>query len=350
MVDPATALGIATAGVILFLLPAMCLFFGGLPPRRDTVWLAAIAIASVAMATVEWMLLGQPPALALFQGTLAAVAVLTVASIGIRAGRRPLLAVILGLWLVVVVVPLGFALFDIEHGLIAAGIGTLDFAGACVLGVIPGTAAIAMALALRWTRSPAIDLPRRPRWLLLLCAVLGALGFLAVAVGAELVIDETTTVLVVNTLLGLTGGAIGWTAAQVANVHRASIAGAVAGAFAGIMVVLPASPWLEPVAVLVLAVIAAILGHITAIAFRRRDEKRAWASLIGICLAPAAVGIIAAGIVATGPGLLYSGHADLAEAQLQGLAVVLVASFAATLAIAWSVYAIGDRVVSASRR
>lgn len=350
MIDPATAVGLATAGVILFLCPAMALFFGGLPTRRDAAWLGAFALASVAVATGEWMLLGQPPALALLQGALAAAAVLTVASIGIRAGRRPLLAVILGLWLVAVVVPLGFALFDVEDGWIAAGIGTLDFAGACVLGVIPGTAAIAMALALRWTRAPVIDQPRRPWWLFLCCAIAGVLGFLAVAVGAELVIDETTMVLVVNTLLGVTGGIIGWTAAQVANVHRASVAGVVAGAFAGILVVLPASPWLEPVAVLVLAVIASIVGHITAIAFRRRDEKRAWASLIGICLVPAAIGMIAAGIVANGQGLLYSGHADLAEAQLQGLAIVLVVSFAATLAIAWPAYAIGGRIVSAVRR
>lgn len=349
MHDPAAALGIATVGVVLFLWPAVALFFGGIPGRREALWLGLIAAASGAIAIGEWMLLGEPPAIALFQGTIAVVAVLTIAAVGLRAGRPTTLAVLLGLWLVAVVVPLGYALFDIVDGPIAAGLGTLDFAGACVLGAIPGTAALAVALVHRRAGLAVATPPRRPRWLLALCALAGILGFVAIGVGAELVIDETTLRLITNALLAALGGAVGWTAAQVANVHRASAAGVVAGAIAGSMVVLPASPWLQPVAVLVLAAIAAVLGHLTTIALKSRPMKAAWAPVAGIGLVPASLGMVGAGIVADGPGLLYSGHSDLVEAQLQGLGVVLVLSFLAMLVLAATVYGIAAKLSRARR-
>lgn len=343
MDDPASAVGIATAVVVIFLGPALALFFGGIPSRTDAIWLGSASAATIAVATGEWMLLGQPAPIALFQASVASVALLTVASIGIRAGRRTSLGVALGIWLVAVVVPLGSALFDIEHGPIAVGLGTLDFAGACTLGLIPGTAAIAIALVHRWSDLAIVEPPRRPPGLFVYCAIASVLGFTAVSVGAELIIDDTTTVLVVNAVLAAVGGAMGWTVAQIANVHRATAGGVVAGILAGSVVILAASPWLEPVAVIVLALIASATGHLTTIAFRSRASKQAWAALIGICLIPAVIGLVAAGIVAAGPGLLYSGHADLAESQLQGLGVTLVVSFVMTLAIAAVVYGVGGR-------
>jgi len=341
MNDPGVALGIATTGVVVLLCPALALFFGGLPSRRDAIWLAATGVVAVLLGAGEWMLLGQLPVVALFQGSLAAAAVLTIGSVGFRAGHHRSTVVLLGGWLVVVVVPLGFALFDIERGPLAAGIGTLDFAGACALGVIPGTAAVAVAIIHRLAGQSVPGLPHRSAWLLVCCGVAGILGFVAVGVGAELVIDETTLRVLGNAGLAAGGGAIGWVGAQVANIHRANAAGVVAGLLAGSVVVLPASPWLQPVAVVVLAVIASILGHITTIALRSRAVTEAWSSLVGILLVPASIGMIGAGVVAAGPGLLYSGHTDLAESQLQGLGIVLVASFGAMLTLGAIVHLIG---------
>ena len=351
MNDPGGALGIATIGVVVFLCPALALFFGGLPSRTDGFWLSGAGTGAVLLATGEWMALGQPLAIALFQGSLGAAAVLTIASVGFRAGRHRSMVALLGAWLVVVVVPLGFSLFDIEKGPLVANLGTLDFAGACALGVIPGTAALAVAIIHRWFGVVVPGPPRRPVWLLLCCGFAGVLGFVAVGVGAELVIDETTVRVLANAVIAAAGGAVGWVAAQVANIHRANAAGVVAGVFAGSVVVLPASPWLQPVAVLVLAVIASVLGHITTIALRSRSYKEAWSSLVGILLVPASVGMIGAGIVAAGPGLLYSGHTDLAQSQLQGLALVLVASFVSMLGIAAVTYGVGRAArVRASRQ
>lgn len=350
MDDPAAALSLATVGIVVLLGPALALFFGGIPSRAIAPWLAAIAAASAVIATIEWMLFNHSPAVAVFQGALAAVATLTVASVGLRAGHPARLAVALGAWLVAVLVPLGYSLFDIDNGPIVRVIGTLDFAGACVIAVVPGTAAIALALAHRWFGVAVVEPPRRPAWLLACCAVAAAVGLVAVSIGAELVLDATTAVLLANAAVAAVGGAIGWTAAQIANTHTISVDGVVSGVLAGSVVVLPASPWLQPVAVLVLSVIAAALGHVTTMAFRSRSSKEAWAPLIGVLLVPGSVGMVGAGIVAAGPGLLYSGHADLAEAQLQGLGLVLAVSFIAMLAVASIVFAVARRRVSAARR
>jgi len=345
MDDAAAASGIATVGVVLFLAPALALFFGGIPSRDAARWLAAIAVLAVLVATGEWMLLGQPPMLALFQGSVSAVPVLVIAAIGLREGRRASLSVFLAIWLVAVVVPFSFSLFDVANGPLIVNLGTLDFAGACALGVIPGTAAIALALVPRRGGVAIETPPRRPWWVFLWSMAGGILGFVAVAIGAELVIDETTGVLVVNALLAAGGGVVGWTAAQIATVHRASRAGATAGVFAGSIVVLPASPWLQPVAVIVLAVIAGLRGHLSTIAMRS-TRVRAWSAVVGVCLVPACVGMVGAGIVAAGPGLLYSGHTELAVSQLQGLALVAIASLVIASAIAGMIYLVGniDRV------
>ena len=350
MDDPAATLSLATVAIVVLLGPAFTLFFGGIPSRTNAPWLAAIAATSTVIATIEWMLFNQTPAVAVFQGALAAAATVTLSSVGLRAGHRAPLTIALGVWLVAVLVPLGYSLFDIDNGPIVRAIGTLDFAGACVIAVVPGTAAIALALAHRWFGVSVVETPRRPAWLLVCCAIAAVLGLVAVSVGAELVLDQTTLVLLVNAVVAAVGGAIGWTAAQIAKTHTVTVDGVVSGVLAGSVVVLPASPWLQPIAVLVLSVIAAAVGHVTTMAFRTRSSKEAWAPLIGVLLIPGSVGMVSAGIVAAGPGLLYSGHADLAEAQVQGLGLVLAVSFVSMLAVATIVLAIARRRVSAARR
>lgn len=348
MTDSAPLLVAAAAVVLLLLAPAVAVFFGGVPARRDSTVLGLVAAATVVVATGEWMLLGQPASIALFQGAIAAIPVMAIAAIGLHTMHRVALFVFLGLWLVAVVVPVGFAVFDIERGYLASVVGTLDFAGASVLGIVPATAAIALAV-IRPTSTAALVLSR-PRGVLAACAVACVAGFTAVSVGAQLVIDETTEGLVRNTIIAAAGGAVGWVAAQVANVHRATVAGVVAGIIAGSLSALPASPWLEPVAVGVLSAIAGLLGHLITIPVRS-TRGRPWSTIIGVCLVPASVGVVGAGIVADGQGLLYSGRSDLAEAQLRGLGIVLADSLAtAAILVLIAKGAVLAVNVSASRR
>ena len=337
---PAESLLPATLGVLLFLVPALALFFGGIPDRPTAVALVLGLLASFLVAALEWVLLGSALDVALFQAALSAAGAAVVLSVALRSARRAV-AVVAGLLLVLLVsVPLGFAVFDLVRGPIVVTLGTLDFAGVVVLALVPGSLAVAVLIVGRSWRQVGGGATRRPTALFPFVAVAAVVGCISASLGAQLLFDDLAGVLVLNGIVAALAGAVGWTITQVINVHRASWAGAVAGVLAGSIVILPASPWLNTVSVVVLALLAGILGHVSAVAVRR-GSAGVWATVIGVCLVPGTLGMIGSGIVATGAGLLFSGHIDLLQAQAGGLLVVLLYATVVSLVLAYAVRRLG---------
>jgi Amt family ammonium transporter len=327
------ALLVATLGITLFLTPALALFFGGIPDRKRGLVLLLAFPAFVALAAAEWLVLGSDLGVAVFQGSLAGAAVIMILAVGLRTGRLRGYLVFCAGWVGLVLVPVGYALFDVVRGPLVVTLGTLDFGGVSILALCTGTAAAAISMVSRGLGNAVGGLPRRTGPIFLFCALAGLIGWSAVNAGAELVIDSTTVTLVSNELWAVGAGALGWMIAQVVNVHRATVAGAVAGTFAGSIVVLTASPWFDTTAVLVLGLGAGILGHVSAVAARRTGGGM-WATLLGVCLVPGALGMLASGVVAHGRGLVFSGHVDLLASQFGGLVLVLGYSLVIALILA----------------
>lgn len=324
---------LATVGITLLLAPALALFFGGRPDRQRVRVIAVAIPATMVLDASGWMLLGADPGVAAYQGALAATAVTVILSIGLRSGSIRGYAVFCALWVILVLVPVGYALFDVVRGPLAQSLGTLDFGGASILALCTGTAAAALALISRSRGNAVGGLPQRSVLAFALSGGFALLGFVAVDVGAELVIDATTLTLAVNELWAALAGFVGWTIAQLVNVHRPTVAGLVAGMLAGSIVVLPASPWLNTTSVLVLGLIAGILGHVAAVA-ARRSGFGTWATLVGVGLVPGALGIVGAGFTARGRGFIFSGQSGLLDGQLGGLVIVVGYSFVVTTVIA----------------
>jgi ammonia channel protein AmtB len=324
---------LATIGITVLLAPSLALFFGGRPDARLRRVIAIAIPGSMLIATLGWMLLGATLGVAAFQGALAATAVAVILAVGLRTGSVRGYLLFCLLWLVLVIIPVGYSLFDVVHGPLATSLGTLDFGGVSILALCTGTAALALSLVSRRRGNAVGGPPKRSRTAFAVAGAGAVLGWLAVDIGAELVVDSTTLTLAANELWAALAGAAGWTVAQVINVHRATAAGFVAGLLAGSIVVLPASPWLDTTSVVVLGLVAGILGHVAAVA-ARRSGIGLWATLVGVCLVPGAVGLVGAGVVARGLGLVFSGHTDLLGAQLSGLTIVLAYSFTVTLLLA----------------
>ena len=336
MTGSPSSLLVATLGIALFLAPALALFFGGIPDRRRALTLALSFLGTFALATGEWLLLGSDSGVAVYQGSLAASSVVALLAVGLRLGRLRGYLAFSVVWVTLVLVPVGFSLFDVASGALAGTLGTLDFAGVGVIALCTGTAAAAISIVSRSLGNAVGGFPRRTRITFLYCAVAGVIGLLAMNVGAELEIDATTVTLVGNELFAAGAGAIGWAIAQIANVRRATVAGLVAGVFAGSIVVLPASPWFDTTTVVVLGLGAGVLGHVSSVAARTTGGGT-WATLLGVCLVPGALGMIAAGVVAHGPGLVYSGHIELLASQFSGLVLVLGYSLAISLLLALTI-------------
>jgi Amt family ammonium transporter len=285
------------------------------------------------LAAVEWLLFGSDLDVAVYQGAVAATSVVTILAVGLRLGRLRGYLVFSAVWVTVVLVPVGYSLFDVASGSLAVTLGTLDFGGVGVLALCTGTAAASISMVSRSLGNAVGGFPRRTRLTFLFCGLAGVVGLLASSIGAELDIDATTATLIGNELFAAGAGAIGWTIAQVANVRVATVAGLVAGAFAGSIVVLAASPWFDTTTVTVLGLGAGVLGHVTSVAARTTGGGT-WATLLGVCLAPGILGLLAAGIVAHGSGLVYSGHIELLVSQFGGLVLVLGYSLVISLLLA----------------
>lgn len=334
--SPAVLLA-AAAAIALLLAPALSLFFGGLDTRRYWFTLTAAGVGTIALAGTSWLIYRADPLVAAFQAIVAGAAVIAVLSIGLRAGRPRAYLVFALVWVVVVLVPVGHALFNIERGFLAARFGTLDFAGAGVLAVCAGTAALSLAIVDREPGTGIDSPPTRPLWLLVLSGLLGGAGLVALALGSELVVDATSSLILSNMVWAMGAGTVGWTAAQIVNVHRPTVAGYAAGVLAGGVAALAGAPWLSTASSIVLGVAAGIVGHVSAVAARRLGAGR-WATALGVLLVPGSLGILLLGMVARGSGLIFSGTITLLSSQVVGLAITLAYSFAASALVALVVH------------
>lgn len=335
-----TVLLFATLALTLLFAPALVIFFGGIPRRRTALVILASIPVTLVLASGEWLLLGSDLGVAIFQGAVAAASVCAVLVVGLRNGRVSGYLVFTGVWVVAVLVPVGFSAFDVRGGLLAAQVGMLDFGGASTVAICTATAALAITTISRPRGNAVGGVPRRSVAMLVFCAATGAIGWLALGTGAELVLDDTSLILVRNELLGATAGMAGWTLTQVINVRRATPAGVVAGLFAGSAVVLAALPWVSPLSAVVIGFGAGTLGHVTS-ATARSKGAGAWATLLGALGVPGALGLLATGVVAEPLGLIFSGHTELLVSQFAGVALVVAYSFVVALVLALIV----DRVL-----
>lgn len=341
-------LAAAAAAIALLLAPALGFFFAGISDWRRALIAAATAIVTIVVAGASWLAYGADPYVAFFQATIAVVAVMTILAIGLRVGRPITFVVFAPLWVLSVLVPVGYALFDIHHGLLATSIGVLDFGSASIIAVCSGTAALSFAMVGGRVSEDAYVGAARPMWLLLVCGILGAAGLVALGVGSELVFDDTTAVIVVNFAWAMAAGTIGWTAAQLVNVHRPTVAGYVAGLFAGGIVVLAGAPWLDATSSAVLGLVAGIVGHVSAV-WVRRVGAGAWATPIGVLLVPGALGVLLLGLVARGSGLVFSGRLGLLASQAVGLSLVVAYSFVVSLLLAFVAHRVVEVLAATSR-
>ncbi len=273
-------------------------------------------------AALIWTLLGWEPSVAVFQAAIAAVSMAAaVSALADRLGRG--FAVVLAAIVVTtaVTVPLAVALFDVRGGVLAGRVGTLDFAGAVVLAVVPAT--IGAVLVGGDHGGSSRQWPRKTGWV----PALGVVSaFTAALLGSELVLDDAAPRLLVGIAAGALGGAAGWALGAILLVHRLRGNDAATGVVAGAASVLAAPLWLDPVTISVIGVLSALLGRI--VAGRFGAQRAFWVGVLGV---PAVVGLVAAGVMADGRGLLASGQTGLVVAQI--VAVVASVSLAGAVAL-----------------
>lgn len=358
---------VATALVMLMLIPGLALFYGGLVRAKNMLSVMSQVLGIAAIAILTWVLwdyslaYGGGNALvgglakagfagidatstwptghsgtaipelafAAFQMSFAAItAALVIGALAerVRFSAMMLFAV---LWLTIVYAPLAHMVWASE-GLLFK-LGAIDFAGGTVVHINAGIAGL-VGVAFVGPRIGHLKEPMPPHSLALTMVGAGLLwiGWFGFNAGSALQANGLAAVALVNTLVAPAAGVLGWMGAERLVSGKASMLGGASGAVAGLVAVTPAAGASGPVGAMLLGLVASLVCYAFVGSVKNRLRLDDSLDVFGIHGLGGIVGSIATAIVAL-PALGGHGGVDYALRHQLGAQVAAVA-----VAIGWS--------------
>ncbi len=319
---------ISTA-LVLFMVPGLALFYGGLVGEKNVIAMMTESLVAIGIVTVLWVVVGyslvfgadhkgliggldhlmlrgvdarpsswdpQVPGL-LFMVYQAMFAVISPALIaGAFTGRmhfRGYLAFI-ALWSLVVYCP--FAHWVWGGGFLGSyGLGAVDFAGGAVVHETAGASALAAVLYLGRRRDE--DRPHNDPLVLLGAGILwfGWFGFNAGSAGNA---GSVATYAMVNTQLGAAAGMVVWMVVEWFHRRKPSGVGLATGAVSGLAAITPASGYVMPWAALVVGAAAGALCY-WAVQLKYRLRYDDALDVVGVHMVAGVIGLLLTGVLAT---------------------------------------------------
>jgi len=361
----ATAWILVSTALVLIMIPAVGLFYGGLVRKKNIISMIALSFVAFAIVTIQWVVCGYtlsfgqdiggfigglnflglegigmrgdgiPDVLFVAFQLVFAALTLAIATSG-AAGRMKLSAfIVFGLlWTTLVYDPLAHWAWG---GGWAAQLGALDFAGGTVVHISSGFAALALTLVIG-SRIGFKEHNIRPNNIPV--ALLGAgllwFGWLGFNGGSALAADGLASNALLVTIVAPAAGALSWMAASWIHSKPSSL-GIASGAIAGLVAITPASGFVGPLAAIVIGGCAGLLCY-GALLFRLRkgiDESLdAWAIHgVGGFWGAIATGIFCVAAIGGVDGLIY-GNASQFAIQFIDAMVAMIYAFVVTYIIA----------------
>jgi Amt family ammonium transporter len=353
----------------MFMTPGLAFFYGGLVRAKNVVGTMMQSFIALALVTVLWVLIGYtlafgPDKAGLIGGldfvglrnvgaapsayapTVPATtfmvfqlmfAIITPALIAGAFAERMKFSgylMLIGLWSILVYAPV--AHWEWGGGFLGAnGVGALDFAGGAVVHANAGAAALATAIYLGKRRGHGSEdmSPHNVPFVLLGAGILwfGWFGFNA---GSALSSGALASSAFVNTQLGAAAAVFGWIIPQRIRTGHVTTIGVATGAVAGLATITPAAGYVEPLAALLIGLVAGVVCFL-AVSAKERLGYDDSLDVVGVHMVGGIIGVLLTGIFAS-LAIDAAGAAGSA-AQLGKqfvLAGVTVAfSFLATMAI-----------------
>ena len=363
-----TAWVLASAALVMFMVPGLALFYGGLVRAKNVLGIVMQSLIALGVVSVLWMLVGyslafgsdhgllgglgqvglsgvgdEPMALAptvpastfmVFQLMFAVITPALITGAFAERMRFGGYLLFLGLWSVLVYAPVAHWVWG-GGFLGASGVGALDFAGGTVVHVNAGAAALAAALYLGRRRGFGTGAlrPHNVPMVLLGAGILwfGWFGFNA---GSALSAGGLASSAFVATHLGAAGGMLGWLVPERIRHRRATTIGAATGAVAGLVAITPASGYVAPLPALAIGLAAGVVCFL-AVELKTRLALDDSLDVVGVHLVGGIVGALLTGVFASlvvNPAGAQGGLAQVGR-QAVAVGVTLVFSFVATMAI-----------------
>jgi Amt family ammonium transporter len=362
---------VATALVMLMLIPGLALFYGGLVRAKNLLSVMSQVLGITAVAILSWagwnyslaFAAGTPligglakaglvgvdgdsawplatagkaiPELVFvaFQMSFAAItAALVIGALveRVRFGAVMLFALV---WLTIVYAPLAHMVWASDGWLFA--LGAIDFAGGTVVHINAGIAGL-VGVAFAGPRIGHLKEPMPPHSLALTMVGAGLLwvGWFGFNAGSALEANGLAAVAMINTFVAPAAGLLAWMGLERAVSGKASMLGGASGAVAGLVAVTPAAGASGPIGAMLLGVAASLVcyGFVGSLKNRLRLDDSL--DVFGIHGLGGIVGSVGTAIVAL-PALGGHGGADYALSaqllkQLAAVGVAIVWSAAGT--------------------
>jgi Amt family ammonium transporter len=267
-------------------------------------------------------------------GAVLAACSVSVGIVGVAVASRITLRawlVFVAFWSVLVLYPVGYAVFALDDGWATGVLGVIDFGGAIPIGIAAGAASAGVILACgRGEHRPPGE---RSSGAIAIGGAFVWVGWLALVTGSEGAVDAYTGLIAINSFLASAGGCLAWLVVDRVLLRRPTTTSALCGAFSGLVAITPASGVLTLGWSLLLGVIAA-LACATMVDLAARARFGASMTLIVIVTVASMVGLLYIGLFANGGGMVDSGNFDLFTAQGIAGFSVLIGSFVVALCLA----------------
>jgi ammonium transporter, Amt family len=364
-----TAWILASAALVMFMTPGLALFYGGLVRAKNVLGTIMQSFIALALVTVLWVLIGYtlafgPDKAGLIGGldfvglrdvgaapseyapTVPATAymvfqlmfaIITPALIAGAFAERMKFSgylMLIGMWSIFVYAPV--AHWQWGGGFLGAnGVGALDFAGGAVVHANAGAAALATAIYMGRRRGHGSEdmSPHNVPFVILGAGILwfGWFGFNA---GSALASNAVASSAFVSTQLGAAAAVLGWIVPERLRSGKVTTIGAATGAVAGLATITPAAGYVQPLAALVIGLVAGFVCF-QAVSLKDRLGYDDSLDVVGVHMVGGVIGVLLTGAFASLAINAAGAAASLTQVGKQAvLAGVTVAfSFAATLAI-----------------
>lgn len=287
-----TAWLLVSCALVLLMIPALALFYGGLVRRKNVLSTIMHSMAALPIISIIWALVGYSLAFGtssggvigsleyfgleglantengsipslLFVAFQMMFAVITPALIsGAFAERMKFSAylVFIALWSLLVYVPVCHWVWNSDGWLLKRG--ALDFAGGTVVHMTSGFSALVCALVLgkRATYPHEPPIPHNMTMTLLGAGLLwfGWFGFNA---GSALAAGQIAATALITTHLAAAGGALSWLVVEWWHRKRPTALGIASGLVAGLVAVTPAAGFVAPWAAIVIGLAAGLVCY-----------------------------------------------------------------------------------------
>jgi Amt family ammonium transporter len=337
---------VATALVMLMLLPGLALFYGGLVRAKNLLSVMSQILGIAAVAILAWVgwgyslafsdrtplvggsskvgLVGIDDAAAwalptageaipellfvAFQMTFAAITAALVIGALVERVRFGAVMLFSALWLTIVYAPLAHMVWSSE-GLLFA-MGAIDFAGGTVVHINAGIAGLVGV----WFAGPRVGhlkeaMPPHSLALTMVGAGLLWVGWFGFNAGSALEANGLAAVAMVNTFVAPAAGVLAWMGIERFVSGKPSMLGGASGAVAGLVAVTPAAGISGPVGAMLLGALASLscYGFVSALKNRLKIDDSL--DVFGIHGLGAIVGSVGTALAAL-PSLGGHGAAD----------------------------------------